>query len=123
MLIVERPATKPINFYWDLFAAPMPKWVVPTIKRLGFYFMFVFVLFAIQARLGTAEIQNGQYVLTDHGTFIRYSTEEEYTNFKRAELWMFSALWVFFYFVQAAYWWFPRRGFMVLPTTSEEGTN
>jgi hypothetical protein len=69
------------EFFWKGFSRGMPKWVVPTIKVLGVFFASQFVLLLVHRDWA-----------------------------KTAELRMFAALWIFFYFVTTAYWWFRGAG-------------
>ena len=86
----------------------MPKWIVPTIKLLGLFFLFHFILFLVQSHAASPQIRDGQYVLDSHGQIVKALTQSEYFKLKSAELRMFAAGWVFFYFVPTAYWWFSR---------------
>jgi hypothetical protein len=82
----------------------MPKWVVPTIKLLGPFFIFNFILFLVQSRAASPQIEGGQYVLISHGQIVKALTPVEYFKLKAAELRM--------------YWWFPRgRQASRLPAT------
>jgi hypothetical protein len=104
------------TFYWKQFSQGMPKWVVPTIKLLGLFFFFHFILFLVQSQAASPQIEDGQYVLNNHGQIVQALTQLEYFRLKGAELRMFAAGWIFFYFVPAMYWWFPRgRQVSVLP--------
>jgi len=85
-------------------------WVVPTFKLLGVFFAIHFVLFLIQSHAASPKIKNGEYILDNHGQIVKVLTEREYFRLKGAELRLFATGWMFFYFVPAAYWWFPRNG-------------
>jgi hypothetical protein len=101
------------TFYWKQFSRGMPKWVLPTIKLLGLFFFFHFILFLVQTHAASPQIKDGQYVLNNHGQIVKALSELEYFRLKGAELRMFSAGWIFFYFVPTMYWWFPGgRGTM-----------
>jgi hypothetical protein len=54
------------------------------------------------------QIKNGEYVLDNHGQIVKVLTQRQYFKLKGAELRLFATGWMFFYFVPAAYWWFPR---------------
>jgi hypothetical protein len=90
------------------FARGLPRWVVPSIKLLGLFFAVHFVLFLAQNHASAPEIKNGEYVLNDHGKIVKTLTRSEFYKLKGAELRLFAAGWMFFYFVPTAYWWFPR---------------
>jgi hypothetical protein len=96
------------TFYWKQFSQGMPKWVVPTIRILGLFFIFCFILFLVQSHAASPQIEDGQYVLNNQGQIVKVLTQLEYFKLKAAELRMFAAGWVFFYFVPTMYWWFPR---------------
>lgn len=108
MYAVEYSRVLERTFFWKGFARGMPKWVVPGIKLLGLFFVIHFVLFLMQSHASAPEIKNGQYVLDDHGRIVKTLTQSEYYTLKGAELRLFATGWMFFYFVPAAYWWFPR---------------
>lgn len=108
MYAVEYSKVKQRTFFWKGFARGMPKWVVPGIKLLGLFFVVHFVLFLTQSHASAPEIKDGQYVLNDHGRTVKTLTQSEYYTLKGAELRLFATGWMFFYFVPAAYWWFPR---------------
>ena len=95
------------SFFWKGFSRGMPNWIVPTIKLLGLFFFFQFILFLVQSQAASPQIKDGQYVL--HGLTEKAITQSEYFRLKAAELRMFAAGWVFFYFVATAYWWFRRN--------------
>jgi hypothetical protein len=60
--------------------------------------------------------EDGQYVLDNHGRTVKALTQLKYFKLKAAELRMFAAGWIFFYFVPTMYWWFPRgRQVSMLP--------
>jgi hypothetical protein len=102
-------------FFWKQFSQGMPKWVVPTIKLLGLFSLFHFILFLVQSHVASPQIKDGQYVLT-RGQIVVVLTQSEFFRLKAAELRMFAAGWIFFYFVPTMYWWFPRnRQGLVLP--------
>ncbi len=105
------------TFYWKKFSQGMPKWVVPTIKLLGLFFIFHFILFLVQSHVASPQIENGQYVLDNHGQTVKALTQLEYFKLKTAESRMFAAGWICFYFVPMMYWWFPRsRQVSMVPT-------
>jgi len=82
------------SFFWKEFSRGMPNWIVPTIKLLGFLVLVHFILFVVQTHAAVTQIEDRERILSNHA--------------KAAELRMFAAGWVFFYFVPAVYWWFPR---------------
>ena len=106
---VEYTALKNRSFFWKGFAQAMPRWVVPCVKVLGVFFFVHFVLFLVQSHAAAPEIKNGEYVLNDHGRLVKILTQGEYLGLKGAELRLFATAWMFFYFVPAMYWWFPRN--------------
>ncbi|MFY9909955.1 MAG: hypothetical protein WCF22_07060 [Candidatus Sulfotelmatobacter sp.] len=109
MFALEYSALNARTFFWKGFAEAMPKWVVPTIKLLGVFFTIHFLLFLIQSHAASPQIKSGEYVLDNHGQIVKVLTQREYLGLKGAELRLFATGWMFFYFVPAAYWWFPRN--------------
>jgi hypothetical protein len=110
MFAVEYSGINDRSFFWKGFAQGRPKWAVSVIKLLGLFFAIHFVLFLVQSHAASPEIINGQYVLNSHGKIVKVLAEPEYLRLKGAELRLFATGWMFFYFVPAMYWWFPRSG-------------
>jgi hypothetical protein len=52
---------------------------------------------------GSPTIQDGKYLLLDHGKLIREITAGEYAAFRANQVRGFSGHWLIFYFVPAAY--------------------
>jgi hypothetical protein len=96
------------SFFWSEFSNGRPKWVVPTIKLIGLFFVVHFVLFLIESHAASPQIKDGQYVLDNHGQIQQIITQREYLHLKGAELRLFATGWMCFYFVLLAYWWYPR---------------
>jgi hypothetical protein len=109
MYAIDYAAVKARTFFWKGFSQGMPKWVVPTITLLGVFFGIHFFLFLIQSHAASPQIKNGEYVLDNHGKIAKVLTEREYFRLKGAELRLFATGWMFFYFIPATYWWFPRN--------------
>ena len=101
-------STKGRTFFWKDFSAGKPKWLVTAVQVLALFFFVHFLLFLVQSHMAGPGIRNGQYVLQSHGRIIRAITESEYMKLKAAELRLFAAGWIFFYFVPTVYWWSPR---------------
>ncbi len=73
------------TFYWKQFSQGMPKWVVPTVKLLGLFFFFHFILFLVQSHAASPQINDGQYVLNNHGQIVKALTQLEYLRLKAAD--------------------------------------
>ena len=73
------------------------------------YAMLNFALFILSTQGGSPSIQEGKYVLQNHGRVVREITEAEYVAFRANELRGFSGHWLVFYFVPLAYFMFARR--------------
>ena len=78
------------------------------IKLSFVLFVIVFVAFLVLSRMASPEIQNGQYVLSNHGEIVRELSEQQYLHLKEWELRMFASGWMCFYLPLTAYWWFRR---------------
>jgi len=109
MYALDYEAVKGRTFFWKGFSQGMPKWIVPTITLLGVFFGIHFFLFLIQSHAASPEIKNGEYVLNNHANIVKVLTQREYFSLQGAELRLFATGWIFFYFVLATYWWFPRN--------------
>jgi hypothetical protein len=101
-------ALRRASLFWKEFGRGMPKWVVPTIKSLGAFFVIHFVIFLLQSHAAAPEFKDGEYVLNDHGHIVKVLTHSEYLRLKGGELRLFATGWIFFYFVPTVYWWFRR---------------
>jgi hypothetical protein len=108
MYAADYSAFKSRVFFWKEFGRGMPKWVVPTIKWLGAFFVIHFIVFLWQSHAASPEMKDGNYVLNNHGHILRMLTKSEYLRLKAGELRLFATGWIFFYFVPTAYWWFRR---------------
>jgi hypothetical protein len=53
--------------------------------------------------IGVPDIENGQFILADHGNFIKTLTENQYHYYRAGELGFFSAGWLVAYGTAAAY--------------------
>jgi hypothetical protein len=114
MLAAEYPAMKTNKFFGAEFERGKPRWVISGIKLSFVLFVFVFVLFLVLSRAASPEVQNGQYVLNNHGRIVRVLSEGEYLHLEGWELRMFASGWMCFYISLIAYWWFPRNRTLVL---------
>jgi hypothetical protein len=71
--------------------------------------MVNFIFLAATTEAGSASIEGGKYVLTEHGKLVRELTEPEYTDFRAKQVRAFSGHWLVFYFVPFAYFMFRAR--------------
>jgi len=90
----------PVEFYKIIFRQT-PTWL--TIIAIGgfFYAIINFMLF-MTSQHGTPGIQDGQYILHNHGQLLKTLTEQEYHHFKANEVRGFSGHWIAFYGIAAA---------------------
>ena len=109
MFAVEHEAVRNRTLFWKKFETGRPGWAVPAIKILGLFFFINFGVFLLASHAASPEIQDGAYVLSDHGRIIRTLSEAEFLRLKGGELRLFASGWMFFYFVPLMYWWFPSR--------------
>ena len=73
-----------------------PTWLT-IIALAGFFYAVInFTLFAA-GQPGVPEIQNGNYILQNHGQLIKTLTEQEYHHYKANEARGFSGHWIAFY--------------------------
>ncbi|HSA32642.1 MAG TPA: hypothetical protein P5077_02840 [bacterium] len=85
-----------------------PEWVKTASISLFTYVVFNFLYFAISME-GSPSIEEGKYILHDHGRLIRELTAEEYHRFVAKELRGFSGHWLIFYFAPFAYFTFRSK--------------
>ena len=94
---------------WRELLSIFPRWGQLLINFVTAYALVNFALFWFTER-GTAEIRDAQFVLMDHGTFIRTLNEQEY-NLARSHVTRgFSGHWIVFYLVPMLYFWFGKSG-------------
>lgn len=79
----------------------VPQWLKIMVFGSFFYAILNFFLFA-SSQDGTPALQDGQYILHNHGKFIKNITEQEYNDYKANELRGFSGHWLLFYGLAAA---------------------
>jgi hypothetical protein len=94
---------------WREQLSVFPRWAQVVIKLAVAYAVVNFALFLF-TQGGTPEISGGQFVLMNHGTFIRALNEQEY-NLARSHVTRgFSGHWIIFYLVPMLYFWFGKSG-------------
>lgn len=90
----------PVGFFKIIFKET-PTWMV-IIAMAGFFYALInFALFA-SSQVGTPDIKEGQFILQNHGKFIKALTEQEYHHYKANELRGFSGHWILFYGIATA---------------------
>jgi len=85
-----------------LIRTQFPDWVVMIGLCLFAYTIANFVLFLL-AVPGNPEIQEGKFLLVNHGRVLRELTADEYAALRTQHIRGFSGHWMFFYFVPAVY--------------------
>jgi len=89
--------------------ALIPGWVFLVGVAVSIYAVLNFALFIVSTQGGIPSIQDGKYVLENHGRLVREITQAEYVAFRANELRGFSGHWLVFYFVPFAYFMFAQR--------------
>jgi hypothetical protein len=89
--------------------AAFPTWVVVVGICIFAYAVLNFALFMMATKGGSPSVQDGQYLLLNHGKLIRELTFVEYTAFRTNEIRGFSGHWLVFYFVPFAYFVFRKQ--------------
>jgi hypothetical protein len=84
-----------------------PIWVKRSMGIVFAFFITFFLIFLIQGHAASREIIDGEYVLNNHGTIVRYLSANEYFQMKASELCLFASGWMANYGLMM-YWWFPR---------------
>jgi len=90
----------PFDFFKPILKK-IPSWLI-VITIAGFFYAIINFMLFIASRLGSPDIQNGQYVLQNHGQLIKTLTEREYHHYKANELRGFSGHWIAFYGIATA---------------------
>lgn len=91
----EQIKSNPLKVFGTLLKGT-PYWLIG-IGIAGFIYALInFSLFA-SSQIGTPDIQNGHYVLQEHGQLIKTITETEYHHYKANEVRGFSGHWIAFY--------------------------
>lgn len=108
MYAVEYSRIEQSKFFWDAIWRGPPRWGVRAIQLAFLFFAIHFLLFLLQSHAASPEIQNGRYVLNNHGQIVRELTASEYRWLKGSELRLFATGWLSFYSALLLYWWFPR---------------
>jgi hypothetical protein len=96
------------NRFWFKMVKGLPWWVAVLGGGIFVYAIVNFVLFMAHREGGTPVVENGKYLLMEHGKLIREITLSEFAAFRANEVRGFSGYWLFFYFVSAAYFLFRR---------------
>lgn len=89
--------------------AAFPTWVVVLGVCICAYAVLNFALFMLATAGGSPSIQDGKYLLLNHGKFVRELTSGEYAAFRINEVRGFSGHWLVFYFVPFAYFAFRKK--------------
>jgi len=84
-------------------SAALPRWVVVLGGAIFAYAIVNFIIFIAGTQGGSPTVQDGKYLLLNHGKLIREITAGEYAAFKANEVRGFSGHWLVFYFAPAAY--------------------
>jgi len=87
--------SNPLNVLGTLIKGT-PYWLI-AIAVAGFIYAGInFSLFA-SSQIGSPEIKDGQFILQEHGQFIKTITEQEYYHYKANTIRGFSGHWIAFY--------------------------
>lgn len=78
-----------------------PAWLT-VIAIGGFFYATINIMLFMASQPGVPDIQNGQYILHNHGQLIKKLTEQEYHHYRANELRGFSGHWLAFYGMAAA---------------------
>jgi hypothetical protein len=92
--------TNPIRFFKIMFRHT-PTWL--TVLAIGgFFYTFINMVMLMPSQSGVPDIQNGHYVLHNHGQLIKTLTAQEYHYYKASVIRGFSGHWLAFYGIAAA---------------------
>jgi hypothetical protein len=84
-------------------SAVLPRWVGVVGLVIFVYAIANFLIFIAGTEGGSPAIQDGKYLLLNHGSLIRELTAAEYSAFQANVVRGFSGHWLVFFFVPAAY--------------------
>lgn len=90
----------PIAFFRIIFK-DTPTWL-SVIAIAGFVYMVVNFQLFMGSQPGVPELQDGQYILHDHGQLIKTITKQEYDHYLANQMRGFSGHWIGFYGIAAA---------------------
>ena len=93
---------------WRKQLSLFPRWGQLLLGSVVAYALVNFVLFFFFTQGGTPEIREGQFVLVNHGTFIRALSEQEYDLARSHVTRGFSGHWIAFYLAPMLYFLFGR---------------
>jgi hypothetical protein len=91
------------------FSASVPRWAATVAAIIMVYAVANFFLSMAHTQGGSPTVENGKYLLIDHGKLIRELTVAEYHALKADVTRRFSGHWLMFYFISAAYLLFGKR--------------
>lgn len=97
--------------------AAFPMWTVGLGICIFAYALVNFALFMLKTEGGNPSIEDGKFVLMNHGTLVRELSAAEYSSFKANVVRGFSGHWLVFYFVPFAYFMFHRESRAFEPRT------
>lgn len=90
----------PFGFFKILFKQT-PTWL-SIIAFVGFFYAGINFMLFLSSHQGTPDIEDGKYILQDHGRLIKTLTEQEYHRYNANEVRGFSGHWLAFYGMAAA---------------------
>lgn len=90
----------PLDFLKIIFRQT-PTWLT-VIAIGGFFYAGINFMLFMNVQTGVPAIKDGQYILHNHGQFIKNITEQEYYHLKANEIRGFSGHWLAFYGIAAA---------------------
>jgi hypothetical protein len=83
--------------------ATLPRWLIVVGALIIVYAFANFLAFMMGSEGGSPGMEDGKYVLLNHGTLIRELTAAEYVRFQANIVRGFSGHWLVFFYLPAAY--------------------
>ena len=97
----EESGNRKIFGFFRIMFSQIPVWL-RIIAIVSFFYALVNFILAFVFKDGTPALADGQFILENHGRFVRTISEQEYHHYRANQVRGFSGHWLAFYGVAAA---------------------